>query len=90
MSTTSAGQLRLEHVTDTEIVAALAALVPQARLLLLLADVEGRSHGEIARTLGIPVAAVAAHLHRSHGHLARPLAARSAEAGQRAARTRSA
>jgi DNA-directed RNA polymerase specialized sigma24 family protein len=88
VSTTSTGHLRLEHVTDAEIVAALAALPPQAQLLVSLADVEGRSHGEIARMLGIPVAAVAAHLHRSCGHLARPLAAQSAEGGQQAARTR--
>ena len=74
MSATSTGQLRIEQVADAEIVSAFAALPLLSRLLVLLADVEGRSYREIARTCGIPVPAVAAQLHWSRGRLARLLA----------------
>jgi DNA-directed RNA polymerase specialized sigma24 family protein len=60
VSTTSTGQLPIEQATDAEIISALAALPPLSRLLVLLADAEGRSYREIARTCGIPVPAVAA------------------------------
>lgn len=47
---------------------ALAQLRPQDRALLALVQ-EGRSHAEIAETLGTSVAAVKARLHRAREHL---------------------
>ena len=47
---------------------ALAQLRPQDRALLALVQ-EGRSHAEIAQTLGTSVAAVKARLHRARDHL---------------------
>jgi RNA polymerase sigma-70 factor (ECF subfamily) len=47
---------------------ALDQLRPQDRALLALVQ-EGRSHGEIAQTLGTTIAAVKARLHRAREHL---------------------
>ncbi|HEX2732146.1 MAG TPA: sigma-70 family RNA polymerase sigma factor [Polyangiaceae bacterium] len=50
---------------ETALQAALAALEPQQREVLLLRDVEGLSAPEVARALGLTVEAVKSRLHRA-------------------------
>jgi RNA polymerase sigma factor (sigma-70 family) len=56
---------------------AIETLPPQARRILLLARVEGHSHKEIARALGIAPKTVENHLGRAVARLAELLAQRS-------------
>lgn len=52
---------------------AVAALPPRARAVLVLHDVEGWKHEEIARELGMAVGSSKAQLHRASGLLRRTL-----------------
>ena len=53
---------------------AVAGLPPRARAVLVLHDVEGWKHEEIARELGMAVGSSKAQLHRARGLLRRALA----------------
>jgi len=55
---------------------AVAALPPRARAVLVLHDVEGWKHEEIANELGMAVGSSKAQLHRARGLLRRALADR--------------
>jgi len=48
-----------------DLAAALDALSPDHRAVLLLADGQGRSHPEVAEILGVPAGTVASRLHRA-------------------------
>jgi RNA polymerase sigma-70 factor (ECF subfamily) len=52
---------------------AVAALPPRARAVLVLHDVEGWKHGEIAEQLGMAIGSSKAQLHRARGLLQRKL-----------------
>ncbi|MEO7917153.1 MAG: sigma-70 family RNA polymerase sigma factor [Dokdonella sp.] len=52
---------------------AVAALPPRARAVLVLYDIEGWKHEEIARELGMAVGSSKAQLHRARGLLKRAL-----------------
>ena len=54
----------LDHLVDTEIVEALAAVPEDFRLAVYLADVEGFSYKEIADIMETPVGTVMSRLHR--------------------------
>jgi RNA polymerase sigma-70 factor (ECF subfamily) len=54
---------------DTDVRAALAALSPQFRAVVVLADVEGLSYEEVGRTLGIKLGTVRSRLHRARAQL---------------------
>src|SRR5690606_15085466 len=55
--------------TAQELGRVVAALPPRARAVLVLHDIEGWSHGEIAAELGIATGSSKAHLHRARGLL---------------------
>jgi RNA polymerase sigma-70 factor (ECF subfamily) len=55
---------------------AVSALPPRARAVLVLHDVEGWKHEEIANELGMAVGSSKAQLHRARGLLRRALADR--------------
>jgi RNA polymerase sigma-70 factor (ECF subfamily) len=55
---------------------ALAALDPEAREMVRLRDVEGRSTAEVSAALGLREAAVKSRLHRARARLRRHLGAR--------------
>lgn len=52
---------------------AVAALPPRARAVLVLHDIEGWKHGEIAEQLGMAIGSSKAQLHRARGLLQRRL-----------------
>ncbi|MSO27615.1 MAG: sigma-70 family RNA polymerase sigma factor [Candidatus Nanopelagicales bacterium] len=54
----------LDHLVDTEIVEALAAVPEDFRLAVYLADVEGFSYKEIAEIMETPIGTVMSRLHR--------------------------
>jgi RNA polymerase sigma-70 factor (ECF subfamily) len=56
---------------------AVAALPPRARAVLVLHDIEGWKHEEIATELGMAVGSSKAHLHRARGLLRRALGGES-------------
>ena len=53
----------------SELERAVASLPPRARSVLVLHDVEGWTHDDIARSLGITAGACKAHLHRARAML---------------------
>ena len=55
----------LARLPDSDIAGALRDLPEELRLAVWLADVEGLRYREIADVLGMPVATVAARLHRA-------------------------
>jgi RNA polymerase sigma-70 factor (ECF subfamily) len=57
------------NVTDEEVLAALEGLPPQAREVLLLADVQGFAYKEIATLLQIRIGTVMSRLSRARGKL---------------------
>jgi RNA polymerase sigma-70 factor (ECF subfamily) len=64
----------LQHLTDEEVLGALAQLPQPYREVVLLADVEGFSHREIAEVLRIPAGTVMSRLNRGRKLLRRDLA----------------
>lgn len=71
----------LEHLPDSEVTRALAALPPARRLAVYLADVEGFSYARIADVMGTPIGTVMSRLHRGRGQLRDLLAAHVREHG---------
>jgi RNA polymerase sigma-70 factor (ECF subfamily) len=59
----------LARLPDSDIAGALRDLPEELRLAVWLADVEGLRYREIADMLGMPVATVAARLHRGRRRL---------------------
>lgn len=75
----------LARLPDSDIAGALAELPEELRLAVYLADVEGFRYREIAEMLGMPVAAVAARLHRGRRRIRDRLAASAVRRGLAAA-----
>ncbi|HEV7887258.1 MAG TPA: sigma-70 family RNA polymerase sigma factor [Acidimicrobiales bacterium] len=69
----SAEEEVFEHITDSEVKAALESLPEQFRMAVLLADVEGFSYKEIAEILDIPIGTVMSRLHRGRRGLQKAL-----------------
>ena len=55
----------LSRLPSETVAAAFAALPPEWRLVVLLADVEERSYREIAALTGVPLGTVMSRLHRA-------------------------
>lgn len=66
---------------DPDIEEALAALPAQFRAAVILSDLEGLPHGEIAAALGIKPATVRSRVHRGRKMLRKELAHREPKAG---------
>lgn len=60
----------LEASLDVDVQAALVALAPELRAVVVLSDVEGYSYEEIGQMLRIPVGTVKSRLHRARRALA--------------------
>jgi RNA polymerase sigma-70 factor (ECF subfamily) len=69
----SAEEEVLDHITDSEVKAALESLPEQFRMAVLLADVEGFAYKEIAEILDIPIGTVMSRLHRGRRALQKTL-----------------
>ena len=70
-----------EHLTDTEIIAALNKLPDHYRSVVLLADVHEFDYKEVAQILDIPIGTVMSRLSRARGQLKKCLARNAAEYG---------
>ena len=66
---------------DERVKAALEALKPEFRMVLLLAAVEGLSYQQIAQACGIPIGTVMSRLHRGRMQLRRRLRGYAQEMG---------
>jgi RNA polymerase sigma-70 factor (ECF subfamily) len=69
----SAEEEVLDHITDSEVKAALESLPENFRMAVLLADVEGFAYKEIAEILDIPIGTVMSRLHRGRRALQKAL-----------------
>ncbi len=67
----------LDGAFEADVAAALAALSPDFRAAVVLADVEGLSYAEIAAVLGVKVGTVRSRIHRARGQLRRALVSRT-------------
>ena len=56
----------LEQLSDPQIIEAMKDLPQDIRWTLMLVDVEGIDHAEVAEILGIPVGTVKSRVHRGH------------------------
>ncbi len=63
----------MRHATQLELERSIAKLPPRARAVLVLHDVEGWRHEDIANELGMAVGSSKAQLHRARGLLRRHL-----------------
>lgn len=70
-----------QHVTERDVLDALAQLPPGFQEIVLLCDVEELSYKEIARVLDIPMGTVMSRLHRARRLLRTALAPYAAERG---------
>ena len=70
-----------QHVTDAEVLQALAALPDGFQEVVLLCDVEELSYREIASVLGVPIGTVMSRLHRARRLLRAALADQAAAFG---------
>jgi RNA polymerase sigma-70 factor (ECF subfamily) len=70
------GQAAHDARLDADLQAALDALSPEFRAVVLLADLDGRSYDEISRLLGIKSGTVRSRLHRGRRQLRAALAHR--------------
>jgi RNA polymerase sigma-70 factor, ECF subfamily len=70
----------LDKLTDTTLLTALAALPPDFRTAIWLADVEGYPYREVAAMMGTPLGTVMSRLHRARGKLRHALATAPAAA----------
>lgn len=70
----------LDKLTDTTLLNALAALPPDFRTAIWLADVEGYPYREVAAMMGTPLGTVMSRLHRARGKLRHALATAPAAA----------
>ncbi len=77
-----------QHVTDGEVLDALADLPADFQEVVLLSDVEDLSYREIASLLNIPIGTVMSRLHRARRLLRASLAAYAAARGIGARRAR--
>ncbi len=67
---------------DPDIDLALAALRPDARIAVVLCDIEGLTYEEIADVLGLKLGTVRSRIHRGRGMLRKALAHRAPTAGR--------
>jgi len=63
----------LDHITDSDVKAAVESLPEGFRMVVLLADVEGFSYKEIAEIVDIPIGTVMSRLHRGRKALQKAL-----------------
>jgi len=73
LAPTPAPDLLANRELGMELEAALAALEPEYRELILLHDVSGFRYADIAARLGVPVGTVKSRIHRGHARLAAAL-----------------
>jgi RNA polymerase sigma-70 factor (ECF subfamily) len=68
-------QAVLEEFSDAAVIAALQQLPEEIRWTLLLADVQGTDHKEVAQILDVPVGTVKSRVHRGRAMLRKTLGA---------------
>lgn len=76
-----------DHLTDTEVIAALDKLPEHYRSVVLLADVHEFDYKEVAQILDIPIGTVMSRLSRARTQLKKSLARVAADYGIKAAQT---
>ncbi len=72
----------LATLFDSDVEAALSALAPQFRAVVVLCDIEGLSYEEIADVLGLKLGTVRSRIHRGRAQLRKALAHRAPSTGR--------